>query len=162
MKIRAFATLLALAVLPACNGDGGLPDRVLVGAWGSDREPLAATFPEGPQQVEGQVVLIFHEDGSYARQTYLYLAGDRYVTDAVEQGTYTARSGVARLTVRQRYERGAGAGVEQPAVAPVSPYTEDYQYSFTDQGLKFVSVCRDNASCLPPRFTRYTTLLLPD
>jgi len=163
MKLRSFAALLAVTLLSACSGDTILPARELAGPWLSNRETVAAVFPEGPRSLQGQVVLSFMEDGTFTRQTSLYdPQGDRHVTDAVEQGTYTARSGVARLTITQQYQRGAGAPVEHPVPVPAGPYTLDYRYTITGGEMMFVSVCPANALCVEPRFTHYSSLLVAD
>lgn len=163
MKLRSFATLLAATLLSACSGDTVFPGRGLAGPWLSNREPVAAVFPEGPRSLEGQVVLSFLEKGTFTRQASLHdPQGDRFVVDAIGQGTYTARNGVARLTVTRQYQRGAGAPVEHPVVEAAGPYTLEYRYTVTGGEMTFVSVCPANALCVEPRFTHYSSLLVAD
>jgi hypothetical protein len=159
MKLRSFATLLAVTALSACEGDTLLPAREIAGAWGSNTEAVIAAFPDGQREVQGDVYVSFGEDGHYVMRTLLTdTQRGRLVIDQVERGTYTARGGAAELTVTEQYLRGAGEPVANPVLQPAGPYTRTYQYSVTGRSLALVPVCPPNASCIEARFTQFHLL----
>lgn len=159
MKLRLLATLLAVTALSACEGDTLLPGREIAGEWGTDTQAVIAVFPDGQREVQGDAFVSFGDDGHYVMRTLLTdTQRGRLVIDELESGTYTARDGVAELTVTERYLRGGAEPAANPVPQPVGPYTWTYHYSVSGRTLTFVPVCPPNASCIEPRFTQFHSL----
>ncbi len=159
MKLRSFATILALAVLPAYRCVDILPEgHELLGDWVTDQEPVVLIFPDGQRTVQGQVSVSFLEDRHFVMQM-LDDDGGRLVVEYITRGTYTARGGRAELTVTEQYQRSGGAPVANPVVAPTTPYTPKYHYTVSGTTLTLVPICPPGALCVEPHFTQFHKIL---
>ncbi|HEU4561144.1 MAG TPA: hypothetical protein VFS20_25050 [Longimicrobium sp.] len=166
MRLRSFVTLLACGALAACGGDNHTilptPAGSLAGFWRSNERSVLATFSNVDRPVLARVHLGLGPNGQFRRELrYVDPVSGLDFPEAISEGTYTASSGNAQVTITRDYVRLGGTPQTNPVPQPTPSRTENYTYSLQDGVLTFRHICPINALCGEDPFPKYTAVL-PD